>query len=67
MSLSSVRLMQWLDPVRNRYENGDPVVRFTEAQLGEIRKATVAKVLCDNGDIVESIQRRAFDIADPFQ
>ncbi|CAG0881342.1 unnamed protein product [Darwinula stevensoni] len=49
------------------YENGDPAVRFTEAQLGEIRKATVAKIFCDNGDVVESIQRRAFDIADPFQ
>jgi peroxidase len=37
------------------YEN--PGV-FTKAQLKEIRKVTLAKVICDNSDGIRSIQRR---------
>ncbi|CAG0899298.1 unnamed protein product, partial [Darwinula stevensoni] len=48
------------------YETGDPVVRFTEAQLREIRKASLAKLLCENCDVVDSIQRRALDLPHPF-
>lgn len=33
------------------------------AQLGEIRKANVARMLCDIGDAVTVIQRRAFELA----
>jgi len=49
-----------------RYENGDPLIRFTEAQLAEIRKATVAKVVCDNADNIDTVQRSAFDQMEPF-
>ncbi|KAK8737060.1 hypothetical protein OTU49_004780, partial [Cherax quadricarinatus] len=48
------------------YENADPLVRFTDPQLTEIRKVTLAKLLCDNCDSVESEQRSAFDLPDPF-
>ena len=49
-----------------RYENGDPLIRFTGAQLGEIRKATVAKIICDNSDNIDTVQRSAFDQNEPF-
>ncbi|XP_063868298.1 peroxidasin-like [Scylla paramamosain] len=48
------------------YENADPLVRFTDPQLTEIRKVTLAKLLCDNCDNVESEQRSVFDLPDPF-
>ncbi|XP_063857216.1 peroxidase-like protein 3 [Scylla paramamosain] len=43
-----------------------PLVRFTDPQLTEIRKVTLAKLLCDNCDNVESEQRSVFDLPDPF-
>ncbi|XP_074027554.1 uncharacterized protein isoform X2 [Leptinotarsa decemlineata] len=48
------------------YENEDPVVRFTEAQLSEIRKTTLAKILCENMDIEGEMQRAAFDLPSNF-
>lgn len=48
------------------YENNDPVVRFTEAQLAEIRKVTLAKVFCENLDIPGEMQRAAFDLPSNF-
>ncbi|CAH1108455.1 unnamed protein product [Psylliodes chrysocephalus] len=48
------------------YENEDPVVRFTEAQLAELRKVTLAKVLCENMDIEGEMQRAAFDLPSNF-
>jgi len=48
------------------YENSDPLVRFTDAQLTELRKSTLSKLLCDNCDAVETEQRSAFDLPDPF-
>ncbi|KAG8198386.1 hypothetical protein JTE90_021631 [Oedothorax gibbosus] len=48
------------------YETSNALIRFTEAQLTEIRKSTLSKVLCDNSDTIESIQRSAFDLPDPF-
>jgi len=48
------------------YENEDPLVRFTEAQLAEIRKTTLAKMVCDNCDQVDVAQRSLFDLPDPF-
>jgi len=44
-----------------RYENEDQTVRFTEAQLAEIRKMTLSKILCENMDIQSDIQRSALD------
>ncbi|XP_072395913.1 uncharacterized protein [Diabrotica undecimpunctata] len=48
------------------YENEDPAVRFTEAQLAELRKITLAKILCDNMDIQGEMQRAAFDLPSNF-
>lgn len=48
------------------YENDDSLVRFTEAQLMEIRKVTLAKIICDNSDKITSVQRHILDLADPF-
>jgi len=48
------------------YENRDPLIRFTEAQLAEIRKATVAKLVCENSDGIIITQRSAFDQHEPF-
>ena len=43
------------------YENSEASVRFTEAQLAEIRKITLAKVICENCDVVDKIQKSVFD------
>ena len=48
------------------YEGGNPLIRFTEAQLVEIRKISLAKITCDNCDAVSHIQRAMFDVPDPF-
>ena len=43
------------------YENNGPGNRFSEAQLTEIRKITLSKIICENCDIVGDIQRSIFD------
>ena len=48
------------------YEGGNPLIRFTEAQLDEIRKVSLSKAMCDNCDTVTHIQRALFDVPDPF-
>lgn len=48
------------------YENSDPLIRFTDAQLSEIRKITLSKIICDNCEKVDSEQRSSFDLPDPF-
>ncbi|XP_076275092.1 uncharacterized protein LOC143206037 [Rhynchophorus ferrugineus] len=48
------------------YESGDPTVRFTEAQLAELRKITLAKTFCDNLDGNSDMQRSAFDLPSSF-
>lgn len=48
------------------YENGNTPGSFTPEQLEEIRKSTMAKILCDNGDNLRSVQPRAFILKDPF-
>uniref|UniRef100_A0A182F4S5 Uncharacterized protein n=1 Tax=Anopheles albimanus TaxID=7167 RepID=A0A182F4S5_ANOAL len=50
----------------NQYENEDPVVKFTEAQLAEIRKTTLAKIICENLDVTGDMQRAAFDLPSNF-
>lgn len=42
------------------YSNEEQPVPFTQAQLGEIEKVTLARVFCDNADNVESMQRNVF-------
>ncbi|XP_049950718.1 uncharacterized protein LOC126457994 [Schistocerca serialis cubense] len=48
------------------YENDDPVLKFTEAQLAQIRKITLSKILCDNLDHPGEMQRSAFDQPSSF-
>jgi hypothetical protein len=48
------------------HETGDPFIRFSEAQLDQIRKMTLSKVLCENSDSVSEIQRQVMDLPDPF-
>ena len=43
------------------YENNHAGNRFSEAQLTEIRKITLSKIVCENCDIVGDIQRSIFD------
>ncbi|XP_043235689.1 peroxidase-like [Amphibalanus amphitrite] len=40
------------------YESGDPSIRFTPDQLQEIRKANLARVLCDTSDDIRRVQER---------
>lgn len=48
------------------YETDDSNIRFTEAQLNEIRKTTLAKIVCENMDITGDMQRAAFDLPSNF-
>lgn len=46
------------------FEGNDPFVRFTLAQLAEIRKMTLSKVVCENSDAITHIQKNVMDVAD---
>ncbi|XP_066582372.1 peroxidasin-like [Prorops nasuta] len=48
------------------YENGKTPGSFSLQQLEEIRKASMAQILCENGDRIEWMQPRAFLLKDPF-
>ncbi|XP_036328588.1 uncharacterized protein LOC118740935 isoform X2 [Rhagoletis pomonella] len=48
------------------YENANSEVRFTEAQLAEIRKVTLAKFICENLEIPGDMQRAALDLPSNF-
>ncbi|XP_011505664.1 PREDICTED: peroxidasin-like protein [Ceratosolen solmsi marchali] len=48
------------------YENGKTPGTFTPEQLQEIRKTTMARILCDNGDRLKHVQPRAFILKDKF-
>lgn len=48
------------------YETDDPNIRFTEQQLNEIRKNTLAKVMCENMDTHVLMQKAAFDLPSDF-
>ncbi|XP_014230679.1 peroxidase [Trichogramma pretiosum] len=43
------------------FETGDPELAFTIEQLQELRKASIARLLCDNGDNIQLMQMRAFE------
>ena len=49
-----------------RYETNDPNLRFTDNQLAEIRKSTMASLVCNNCDVVDKVQLGVFDIAHNF-
>ncbi|KAH8330422.1 hypothetical protein KR067_002262 [Drosophila pandora] len=42
------------------FENGDKLTGFTPDQLAELRKASMARLLCDNGNHISSMQPEAF-------
>lgn len=42
------------------YERNDPCTGFTAAQLAEIRKVKLSRVICDNTDDVKRIQPKVF-------
>lgn len=48
------------------YETNDPNLRFTESQLAEIRKTTLAKIICENLEVPGDMQRAAFDLPSNF-
>ncbi|XP_014291722.1 peroxidase [Halyomorpha halys] len=44
------------------YERGDHHGAFTPEQLREIRKSTVSRLLCDNGDHIQTMQPEGFRV-----
>ncbi|XP_041975376.1 chorion peroxidase-like isoform X2 [Aricia agestis] len=47
------------------YETSDPEVRFTEEQLVEIRKTTLASVICANEVLLDQAQPRVMEALSP--
>ncbi|XP_039302383.1 peroxidase isoform X2 [Solenopsis invicta] len=43
------------------FEAGDPKIAFTIEQLNELRKSSVSRLLCDNGDNIQHMQRSGFE------
>ncbi|GFY77035.1 peroxidase mlt-7, partial [Trichonephila inaurata madagascariensis] len=48
------------------FENDIPPSSFTKEQLTEIRKSTLARILCDNADSADFMQPSAMYVTDPF-
>ncbi|XP_048515872.1 uncharacterized protein LOC105686151 [Athalia rosae] len=48
------------------YETDDVHLRFTEHQLAELRKTTLSKIICENMDQHQEMQRAAFDLPSNF-
>ncbi|KAL0850705.1 hypothetical protein ABMA28_006649 [Loxostege sticticalis] len=53
-------LVQWRKSDRHFFEHGDLPSSLTPSQLNEVRKTSIARLICDNGDQVEEIQPQAF-------
>ncbi|CAK1543838.1 unnamed protein product [Leptosia nina] len=47
------------------YDNGEMPHSFTPEQLKEIKKASIARLICDNTEGVKLIQRKAFEVESP--
>ncbi|KAJ8733052.1 hypothetical protein PYW07_015651 [Mythimna separata] len=59
------QLIRTMQSDRHWYERPNRPHAFTSEQLYEIRKATIARVLCDVGDSVTHIQPKAFQEIGP--
>ncbi|XP_067657153.1 peroxidasin homolog [Haliotis asinina] len=42
------------------FESTDSVTGFTPAQITQLKRASLARIICDNADNISTIQRRAF-------
>lgn len=42
------------------FETGNPDIAFTPEQLAEIRKSSMSRIFCDNGNNISSMQPIAF-------
>ena len=48
------------------YETDDPVTGFTDGQLAEIRKVSLAGVICINSDSIRQIRKEALHVTSDF-
>ncbi|KAJ8718862.1 hypothetical protein PYW07_016418 [Mythimna separata] len=48
------------------YDNGEMPHSFTNDQLKEIKKASMARLICDNTDGVHYVQRKAFEVESAY-
>ncbi|XP_031763861.2 peroxidase-like [Galleria mellonella] len=48
------------------YDNAEMPHSFTSEQLQQIKKASMARLICDNTDRVYYVQRRAFEVENSF-
>jgi peroxidase len=42
------------------YESDDPLAKFSLEQLAELRKSTLARLICDNSDDIDTVQLYPF-------
>lgn len=43
------------------FTNKDQPMPFSESQIKEIKKVTLARIICDNSDTIEKIQPKVFE------
>ena len=48
------------------FETSDPFIRFSEKQLAEIRKTSLAEIICKNSDSITMIQSHVMDLPNTF-
>ncbi|XP_065339548.1 heme peroxidase 2-like [Cloeon dipterum] len=58
----AMQFRKFRDCDRFWYETGSQVERFSPAQLAELRKTSLSKIICNNMDVPIDIQLAAFDL-----